>query len=301
MVSRLFQIVYILMEKPYITASELATRLEVSERTIYRDVDKLSSAGIPIYTNRGKGGGISLLPDFVLDKMVLTEEEKAKISHSLQAFSALGYEDEKQVVANLQNFFGAGMQDWIEIDFSSWGDNGEEAELFRQIKYGILHHRYIEIEYSGTKGETMSRRVKPLKLGFRGQAWYLFSYCEIRKDYRFFKLRRISNLKICNEQFEPEIVGKIFQEASNKWGKPPKPVTITLEIKKEIAYRAYDELANITVLENGDLQCKIDVIDTEWFLGYVFSYGAYMKVIEPEEIRQRITEQIEEMRNLYGI
>ena len=72
MVDRLFQIVYLLMDRPQMTARELAERFEVSERTIYRDVDKLAMAGIPIYTSQGKNGGISILPDYVLDKTVLT-------------------------------------------------------------------------------------------------------------------------------------------------------------------------------------------------------------------------------------
>lgn len=87
MVDRLFQIIYLLMEKQQITAKELAQRFEVSERTIYRDLDKLTLAGIPVYTNQGKNGGISLLPDFVLDKTVLTTEEKTKILESLNALN----------------------------------------------------------------------------------------------------------------------------------------------------------------------------------------------------------------------
>ena len=79
MLNRLFQIVYLLMEKPQMTAKELADIFEVSERTIYRDIDKLTIAGIPIYTNQGKYGGISILSDYVLDKAVLTTEEKNKI------------------------------------------------------------------------------------------------------------------------------------------------------------------------------------------------------------------------------
>ena len=71
-INRLFEIVYILLEKQTVTAAELSQRFEVSSRTIYRDVETLSQAGIPIYMSKGKGGGISLLPDFILNKAVLT-------------------------------------------------------------------------------------------------------------------------------------------------------------------------------------------------------------------------------------
>ena len=76
--SRLFEIIYILLEKKKVTAPELAERFEVSVRTIYRDIDALSSAGIPVYCTQGKGGGIGLLEDFVMDKSALTEEEQSQ-------------------------------------------------------------------------------------------------------------------------------------------------------------------------------------------------------------------------------
>ena len=73
--SRLFRIVYYLLEKGKCTASELAEKFEVSIRTIYRDIDVISSAGIPIYATQGKGGGISILENYALDKSLLSEQE----------------------------------------------------------------------------------------------------------------------------------------------------------------------------------------------------------------------------------
>ena len=67
-INRLFQIIYILLENKLVTAGELAERLNVSVRTIYRDIENLSSAGIPVYMSKGKGGGISILPDFIFNK-----------------------------------------------------------------------------------------------------------------------------------------------------------------------------------------------------------------------------------------
>lgn len=313
MVSRLFQMVYLLMDQPNMTAKELAETLEVSMRTVYRDVDKLSTAGIPIYANRGRGGGITLLPDYILDKMVLTTEEKATLQESLQTLSTIGYADEKQAIDKLQSFFGAGMSDWIEIEFSSWGDTHEEAELFQQLKYAILHHNYVEMKYSGSNQETHMRRVKPLKLCFREQAWYLYAFCELRKDYRFFKLHRISEFILLNETFEAETVGKLLQDYSyrnfdnidgntkyiNNNYKNTKPVTIKVLIQKEMAFRAYDELSNITTLKNGNLLCKIPVIDMDWFVGYLFSFGSYAEIVEPEHVRLLVKNQLNEMLSKY--
>ena len=137
MLTRLFQIVYLLMEKPQMTAKELADIFEVSERTIYRDIDKLTLAGIPIYTNQGKHGGISILPDYVLDKSVLTTEEKKKILESLNALNEVSLSVADDSVSKLRSFLGEQYQDWIEIEFSSWGNRTEDSAVFEQIKNAI--------------------------------------------------------------------------------------------------------------------------------------------------------------------
>ena len=87
--SRLFKIIYYLLDKGQATAPELAEKLEVSVRTIYRDIDALSGAGIPIYAEAGRNGGIHLMNDFVLDKAVLSKEEKQEILTALQSIHAV--------------------------------------------------------------------------------------------------------------------------------------------------------------------------------------------------------------------
>ena len=82
--NRLFEIVYILLNRKQVTARELAQRFEVSTRTIYRDIESLTEAGVPVYTNKGKGGGISLLDNFILNKSYLNTDEQQEILTALQ-------------------------------------------------------------------------------------------------------------------------------------------------------------------------------------------------------------------------
>lgn len=300
MVDRLFQIVYTLTHKPRITAKELAEMFEVSERTIYRDIDKLSSAGIPVYTSQGKNGGISILPDYVLDKTVLTTEEKSKIFESLNAVNELDfYKDNAR--EKLQNFFGEQYQDWLEIDFSSWGNSKSDEAVFTQIKRAILNHHYIEIVYSGKQEAQTTRTIRPLKLCFKDQDWYLYAFCCLRNDYRFFKLRRISGLTVSDTCFEPENVGKVLADASQKYCSGKSPVTVTLEISQDMAYRAYEELTGLSLMENGNLLCAVEVTDLNWFINYVLSYGSHIYVREPETIKQKVAQEIEEMSKKYGL
>lgn len=87
---RLFQILYYLLEKGHATAPELAARFEVSNRTIYRDIDALSASGIPIYAEKGRNGGIFLLHDHVLERAVFSDAEKQTLLEALQNLAAVG-------------------------------------------------------------------------------------------------------------------------------------------------------------------------------------------------------------------
>ena len=119
--SRLFEILYLLVEKRAVTAGELAQRLEVSERTIYRDIEALSAAGIPVFTQQGQGGGIRLMDQFVLDKALLSQAQQDEILFALQAVLAAGSGLEKETLAQLTALFHREGGDWLEVDFTDWG------------------------------------------------------------------------------------------------------------------------------------------------------------------------------------
>ncbi|MGB8452142.1 MAG: HTH domain-containing protein [Anaerocolumna sp.] len=138
-VNRLFEIVYILLNKNYTTAKELAEHFEVSVRTIYRDIDILCQSGIPIYTSKGKGGGIGLLDNFVLNKSVLSKMEQEGIISALQGLNATNYPDINQVLSKLNNLFGTKQNNWIEVDFSDWGES--QKENFNLIKTAVIQKK----------------------------------------------------------------------------------------------------------------------------------------------------------------
>lgn len=200
-INRLFGIVYILLDKKIVTSKELAELFEVSSRTIYRDIETLSSAGIPVYMTKGKGGGISLLPGFVLNKAVITDEEKEDILSSLKAVNAVNLSKTDTALKKLSSLFGESNTDWIEVDFSSWANAQNETETFNTIKSAILDRKCISFSYASAKGQQTSREVEPLKLCFKNSAWYLYGYCKSRCDFRLFKLRRTRELCVSEQNF----------------------------------------------------------------------------------------------------
>ncbi len=288
-INRLFEIVYILLERSTVTAKELAERLEVSQRTIYRDVDTLSESGIPVYMSKGKGGGISLLPGFVFNKAFLTDEERQDILTSMRAVSAISLSSKSSALQKMQNLLGQRSCDWIEVDFSSWGYFGNDASTFETIKTAILGKQVLSFLYASGKAERLSRTVLPLKLLFKGAAWYLYGYCELRRDVRFFKLRRIEKLAVLPRRFDmsaPEHVLSSQQLDTSHY------IKAEVLISGSMAFRVHDEISAFSVVENGDFLCELYLPDVDTLCTYISSFGEYATILSPklavEEMRRRL-------------
>ena len=214
MVNRLLGIIYILLNKGTVTAGELAERFEVSARTIYRDVENLSMAGIPVYARKGKCGGISLTEQFVLDKMIISPEEQQRILAALASVGEAGAQEEGKILRKLGDFFKAEPDNWVSIDFSDW--SGRRKELFVQIKEAILHRNVLEFDYYGQSGEMSSRRAEPVQLLFKDYTWYVRALCRTRKAMRMFKVLRMKRVRVLDETFEAD--GSRMGRPGTDWG-----------------------------------------------------------------------------------
>ncbi len=295
-INRLFEIIYVLLDKKKVTAKEFAERFEVSIRTVYRDIEMLSSVGIPVYMSKGKGGGISLLSDFVLNKTILTMEEKSNILSSLKAVSSVDLSETDNALKKLSNLFGETNTDWIEVDFTSWYNSNEEKELFSSLKAAILLNNTISFSYASGKGEQTKRQVDPLKLCFKGQSWYLYGYCKTRCDNRFFKLRRIKSLSVMDVTFHrPPVVQVIREKEVFK----EDFITLKLKLSEKLAYRVYDEFNTITELEDGSFIVEVIYPKGDWIYNYITSFGEDCEVLSPEEVRLDVKTKLEKILKNY--
>lgn len=282
-INRLFEIIYILIDKKRVTSKELAEHFEVSTRTIYRDIDALSLAGIPIYMSKGRGGGISILDDYVLNKTVLTSEEKNEILSSLKALKSLSSSNSESAVNKLSSLFGNSNPDWIEIDFSSWYNSEKEQSIFEQLKSAIISRKVISFDYASAKGELTKRTVEPVKLCFKGMSKYLYAFCLLRNDYRFFKLSRIKNLETSDEKFFRDDIPKVFDQKVDFYD---EFIRLKLRISPTMTFRVYDEFDEFEIDEDGNFIVEIDYPKGEWIFYYISSFGSSCEVLEPLDIRE---------------
>ena len=194
--ARLFEMVYLLLEKGKLPAAELARHFEVSVRTIYRDVDALSAAGVPIYAATGRNGGVTLMDHYVLNRAALSDEEQGSLLTALRSLSATPGLGDQETLSKLSALFRREEPDWLEVDLSHWGDSTESNNKFQTLRESILSHKIIAFTYVSSYGQTTSRQVLPVKLVFKGRAWYLQGFCLERQAYRTFRISRILKLTV---------------------------------------------------------------------------------------------------------
>lgn len=297
-IGRLFEIVYLLMERGTVTAGDLAERFEVSTRTIYRDIDALSGAGIPVYASKGKGGGIRLLPDFVLNKSLLTESEQNEILFALQSLKATNLEG-GEVLSRLSGLFRRESVDWIDVDFSRWGGGAAEREKYGMIKSGILERRELEFEYYSSYGQKSHRKVEPVKLRFKGGGWYLQAFCLEKKAFRTFKICRMENVRLNGQRFDSLKVPPDLEAVSNL----PQVELVKLEllISEAMGFRVFDEFdqEGIVRTENGDFHVTMNLPIDVWIYGYLMSYGSNLRVLSPDWMREELQEAARQVLKMY--
>nr|WP_325185266.1 YafY family protein [uncultured Oscillibacter sp.] len=296
--SRLFEILYLLMERRSVTAGELAQRLEVSERTVYRDIDALSAAGIPVFAQRGQGGGIRLMEQFVLDRALLSQAQQDEILFALQAILATGGGTEEDTLARLTALFRREGADWLEVDFTDWGSAPAERENFALVKGAILGHRPLSFTYYSSAGKRSRRTAEPARLVFKGGCWYLSAFCRQRQDWRIFRLVRMEDLTVeagtCPPRRPPERLESPLPEGY-------RGVDLRLRFAPSAAWRVRDYFhpSQITPGPEGCLLVRCTFPEDNWLLSFLLSFGGQLEVLAPDYWRGLLAAEAKKTAAVY--
>lgn len=292
--NRLFQMLFVLLEKGQTTAPELAEEFEVSVRTIYRDIDQLSAAGIPVYTTQGKGGGIFIDESFALKQSLLSEEEQNQLLLALQSMNILDESNTKAVLNKLSSAFKKQNVGWIEVDFSEWNPRTEES--FNTLKSAIFQSKKVTFDYHSAKGSSMNRLVDPLKLVFKNREWYLYAYCRQREAERLFMLKRMRNLDVMKEKFHYTSTEKVLRKIKSK---PENTIELTLRFDEELAHRVYENYDEVHQIMDGSYQVTSTFPNNESTYHFLLSLGEQVEVLAPIEVRESMKKRIKRMIGNY--
>jgi len=206
---RLFQIVQILRNKRLVTAKVLAERLDVSERTIYRDIQDLSLSGIPI---EGEAGvGYMLRHSLDIPPLMFTTEEIEALVIGARMVKTWGGSELGQSAHSVLDKITAVIPDELKESieaskmFSLRFGKREDLDITLDVcRKAIDKKHYLQLDYQRKDGEFSQRRIRPLGLYFWGNLWTLAGWCELREDFRNFRLDRIKAIKMENDIFIDE-------------------------------------------------------------------------------------------------
>lgn len=306
-IDRLLSIIMVLIEQNKISASKLAEMFEVTPRTIYRDIEAIQAAGVPIVTYTGTNGGIGILENYKIDKKFFTKEDMITIMTGLGSISSsVTNSGLNKVLTKLQSLIPEDHTQEIKlksgqvvIDLTTWSGNKKLQANLIKIKEALNQRRYLIFKYLDGNGKSTERKVEPYQLLWKEEKWYINSYCTMRNDFRLFKLSRISYLKVLDETFSLREFD--MEELRMNWSEK-RILNIKLladvSLKEKILERCEEE--NITYCGKNKMIVEFPFVDDDFGYELLLSFGNKCECLEPIEIREKLIEKIRNMLHIYN-
>lgn len=300
----LLDILFELLQKRKLTARYLSEKYELSPRTVYRYVEKLSE-NVPLQVTRGRNGGICLSDCYKLPENFLTATEYADVQDALAiAYERYGNERfletknkfSAQKHAETKAALHAEELGVLFIDGSGWDDSGYLTEKLRLMQTCIQERFIAEIEYLTSRNERNTTRIEPHALFFRKNAWSVYAFCHKKRAFRTFALGKIRSAVQTRDRF----LKRDFKQEFPVSAPPVNKLAVRLEISKNALSSVQEWLGMETVRQQND-KWYADVLlpDDETLTGKLLAFGAGLRVVEPKSLREKIAKELKKTMSLY--
>lgn len=307
-VDRLVSIIMILLKRERVGAQELADMFEVSLRTIYRDIEAINMAGIPIYSRAGVGGGFGILPEYKVDKQVFSKDDLSALLMGLTNLSGMVQgEDFIHTLAKVKSFIPADHARDIEIkanqiciDLNPWMGNGSIKQSLEIVKNALQENKLIFFTYMDGHGNKTERIVEPYQLVLKSNHWYVQGYCRSKNDYRLFRLSRMTDLQMLQETYTPRDYEKPILDF--------EPILemlqtdIKIRIHKSVLDRVLEFCTYDRVTPDGEEYYLVNYpfIERDYYYDMLLSFGDKCECLEPVRVREEIKRRIQSMASIYS-
>jgi predicted DNA-binding transcriptional regulator YafY len=303
---RLLSIIIILLNEDRVTARELADRFDVAIRTIYRDLDAVQAAGIPLAACPGNTGGYQIMPNYRLERQFLTLKDMAailtalrgvrttlaaaEIDSAIQKVGSLVPREKRDVV----DLYG----EQIALDMTGWMLDDKRRGLLRELHQAVVESRLVRFTYRNLQGEQAARTVEPMTLLFKGAAWYLFGWCRLRDDARLFHLGRMGDLEVLRGAFTRRPVS--YRDCLERFAAPEPARDIVLRFRPGYRLKVEEFFPAEGITErDGWLIVRASFPEDEWVRALILGHGDNVEVLEPPELRARIAAAAAGMDRIY--
>lgn len=298
-ISRLIEILLTLLSRETVTATEFAKRFEVSKKTIYRDVDSLNVAGIPIYLKRGRYGGLTLEKGYKLDKNLLSKQDLDNILSTLSTITHI-VADESLMATFTKMQHMSDTNSALFLDFRTLKDNNDLQILVKETYQAIQAHQIIKFQYIDAKGTPSYRHVEPANILWKFNNWYLHAFDQTKQDFRFFKLSRMQNVRILKMYFTPR----------ERTSLPPtffypeeKRYPLTLIFDHAIRDRIVELWGSSMIQKHDDTRNKIAIFLPTKVIAYqkILSFGKHVELTGSPIFIEKFKHYLAELTTHFGM
>ncbi len=308
-IDRLMSIIMELLNCDKISAPKLAEKFEVATRTIYRDIDTIAMAGIPIVTTSGVNGGVSIMSEYKVDKKFFTASEISTLLIGLSSVSStLSGKDVAGTLAKVKNLlpekqikditFQASQ---IRIDLSTWMGQNHLKPNLDLIKHALVNNRYLVFDYYVPSGIKSKRCIEPCQLILKEGKWYIYGYCKLRKNFRIFKIIRMSNPELSEDSFVPREFDSNPLDGTG-WV-DDRLITLKLRVHKSLREKMLEFCGEENIAPYDNDWLLVDLPFTEDDHGYnaLIGFGDKCECLEPLHVRKELVHRVKKLLNVYGM
>ncbi|MBT2504728.1 WYL domain-containing protein [Streptomyces sp. ISL-98] len=317
--ARLIKMVLLLQSRPSMTAGELAQELEVSERTITRDAQALSEAGVPVYADRGRAGGFRLIGGYRtrLTGLARSEAEALFLSGLPSALREMGLEDAASaarlkvsaaLMPSLRDASDSAAQRF-HLDAPGWYQEPETPDLLSAIAEAVWDDRIITAKY-GRPDREVERELEPYGLVLKAGVWYLCARAD--DDFRVYRLDRFAAVAVAEERFvrdEHFSLSDFWEERAAQFARSILRTEVVVRLTDAGARRlpyVTDQAAAREALAaagppdgEGRVTVTLPVESAEVAFSQLLALGPELEVLEPVDLRARFADAADRMRGLY--
>lgn len=307
-IDRMISIIMILLERKKVSVPELAKICEVTPRTVQRDLSAINQAGVPIVSYPGANGGVGIMENFKLEKRLFSTADVTTLLMGLGSIrSSLSGDEVAGALAKIKGMIPEEQREAIElkaeqlvIDTTPWLGARSCGDLIALLQTAMDEHRLIRFAYSDRAQNKSTRTAEPYRLILKSMSWYFEGFCLERRDFRIFKLLRMSGATLLDERYEPRAFSP--QPALEFPLEDESTVPATLRVR-ESAVEPLTEMFGPDCLEaegGGTWLARIPVSENERQYKFLLALGADCECLAPKSLRSGFSSYLGRISALYA-
>ena len=290
----MIKILMLLLSRRKVCAREIAERYEISVRSVYRYIEELCVAGIPIDVARGRYGGLTIADTYRLPVGYFTKDEYTAAVNALTAMSSQ-VSDEAVLTAleKLQRQIKSERADTsvsggIIVDGGTWGDTKKFSDKMAVCERAVNESLCLDIDYISRSGEHSRRIIDPHVLIFKQNVWYVYAFCHTKQSFRTFKIGRIKSARFTGKTFEKREISR--EEIPLNFGyRSEELIELVLEIDKEKLPDAEEWIGIDNIEPRGKkFVAEVSVPDDDGLVSKILGFGGGVKVVSPAALREKV-------------